>query len=46
MFAGGWGGETTINRDVNFGGGDFGGGGDFDGSDFGGGADLGAGGDF
>ena len=46
MFASGWGGETAINRDVHFDGGDFGGGCDFDGGDFGGGADLGAGGDF
>jgi hypothetical protein len=43
MFAGGWGGETTINREGDFGGGDLGGG-DFGGGDFGGG-DFG-GGDF
>ena len=36
MFAGGWGGETTINHEGDFGGGDFGGG------DFGGGATSGA----
>ncbi len=50
MFAGGWGGETTISGEGDFGGGDFGGGadfgtGDFGGGDFGGGADFG-GGDF
>jgi hypothetical protein len=44
MFAGGWGGETTFHREVDFGGGDFGGG-DFGGGDFGGG-DFGGGGDF
>ena len=41
MFAGGWGGETTINHEGDFGGADFGGG-DFGGGDFGGGADFGA----